>query len=149
MANKKITELADLGSSVKDTDILHIIDGAGTSTPVNKNISVGDLFGNVPSLLNLSQTPETITSSTAIDISKVVTLISTGSAAIALTLADGSNGQLKFLTMTVDGGGDAVITPTNLLGGSVLTFADVGDSVILLFTGSNWVIMSNNGVIIS
>jgi hypothetical protein len=78
-----------------------------------------------------------------------VTLISTGSAAIALTLADGSNGQLKFLTMTVDGGGDAVITPTNLLGGSVLTFADVGDSVILLFTGSNWVIMSNNGVIIS
>ncbi len=148
MANKKITQLTDLGSSVATEDILHIIDNPSVS-PINKKITVGNLFANVPGLLNLSQTPETITSSTAIDISKVVTLISTGSAAIALTLADGSNGQLKFLTMTVDGGGDAVITPTNLLGGSVLTFADVGDSVILLFTGSNWVIMSNNGVIIS
>jgi hypothetical protein len=148
MANKKITQLTDIGSSVATEDILHIIDNPSVS-PINKKITVGNLFANVPGLLNLSQTPETITSSTAIDISKVVTLISTGSAAIALTLADGSNGQLKFLTMTVDGGGDAVITPTNLLGGSVLTFADVGDSVILLFTGSNWVIMSNNGVIIS
>jgi hypothetical protein len=148
MANKKITQLTDIGSSVATEDILHIIDNPSVS-PINKKITVGNLFANVPGLLNLSQTPETIISSTAIDISKVVTLISTGSAAIALTLADGSNGQLKFLTMTVDGGGDAVITPTNLLGGSVLTFADVGDSVILLFTGSNWVIMSNNGVIIS
>jgi hypothetical protein len=148
MANKKITQLTDLGSSVATEDILHIIDNPSVS-PINKKITVGNLFANVPGLLNLSQTPETITSSTAIDISKVVTLISTGSTGIALTLADGSNGQLKFLTMTVDGGGDAVITPTNLLGGSVLTFADVGDSVILLFTGSNWVIMSNNGVIIS
>jgi hypothetical protein len=148
MANKKITQLTDLGSSVATEDILHIIDNPSVS-PINKKISVGNLFENVPGLFNLSQTPETIISSTAIDISKVITLISTGSAAIALTLGDGSNGQLKFLTMTVDGGGDAVITPTNLLGGSVLTFADVGDSVILLFTGSNWVIMSNNGVIIS
>jgi len=148
MANKKITQLTDLGSSVATEDILHIIDNPSVS-PINKKISVGNLFENVPGLFNLSQTPETIISSTVIDISKVITLISTGSAAIALTLGDGSNGQLKFLTMTVDGGGDAVITPTNLLGGSVLTFADVGDSVILLFTGSNWVIMSNNGVIIS
>jgi hypothetical protein len=157
MANKKITELADLGSSVKDTDILHIIDGAGTSTPVNKNISVGDLFGNVPSLLNLSQTPEIITSSTAIDISKVVTLISTGSSELALTLADGNKGQLKFLIMTAGAGADAVITPTNLFGGSTIRFTDVGDSVILLFTGNttggslatDWAVVSNNGVIIT
>ena len=148
MANKKITQLTDLGSSVATEDILHIIDNPSVS-PINKKISVGNLFENVPGLFNLSQTPETIISSTVIDISKVITLISTGSAAIALTLGDGSNGQLKFLTMTVAGGGNGIVTPVNLLGGSVLTFNGVGDSVILFFTGSTWAVVSNNGVIIS
>lgn len=148
MANKKITQLTDLGSSVATEDILHIIDDPAGS-PVNKKISIGSLFQNVPGLLNLSQTPETVTSNGVIDISKVMTLISTGAVNVDLTLADGNNGQLKFLTMTVAGGGNGIVTPVNLLGGSVLTFNGVGDSVILFFTGSTWAVVSNNGVIIS
>ena len=148
MANKKITQLTDLGSSVATEDILHIIDDPAGS-PVNKKISIGSLFQNVPGLLNLSQTPETVTSNGVIDISKVMTLISTGAVNVDLTLADGNNGQLKFLTMTVAGGGNGIVTPFNLLGGSVLTFNGVGDSVILFFTGSTWAVVSNNGVIIS
>jgi hypothetical protein len=51
--------------------------------------------------------------------------------------------------MTVDGGGNAAITPVNLLGSSIITFNDVGDSVMLLFTGTTWAIISNNGAIVS
>jgi len=148
MANKKITQLTDIGSGVSGVDLLHIIDDPAGS-PVNKKISIDSLFENIPGLLNVSQTPETITSSGTVSVGHVTNLISTGSSNIALTLGDGNNGQIKFITMTVDGGGNATVTPVNLLGGSIITFNDIGDSVMLLFTGTTWAIMSNNGVVVS
>lgn len=53
------------------------------------------------------------------------------------TLADGVAGQKMILKMLVDGG-DQVLTPANFLDGTTLTFDDVGDSVELLFDGTNW-----------
>lgn len=59
----------------------------------------------------------------------------------ALTLSDGViKGQLKKIQMIVDGG-DGTLTPTNLSGGTTITFADAGDYVILGFDGTNWVPM--------
>ncbi|MFZ9006735.1 MAG: hypothetical protein ACO293_08160 [Nitrosopumilaceae archaeon] len=42
-------------------------------------------------------------------------------------------------------GGESVITPTNLANGSTITFNDVGDTAMLIFTNTNWVVVSNNG----
>lgn len=57
----------------------------------------------------------------------------------ALTLADGViKGQLKKIQMIVDAG-DATLTPSNLVGGSTIIFADIGDYVILYFNGTAWV----------
>jgi len=55
--------------------------------------------------------------------------------------------------MIVDGG-NSVITPThngssNMLGGSTITFQDVGDTVTCLFTNNNWVVISNVGCAIA
>lgn len=56
----------------------------------------------------------------------------------ALTLADGTKiGQLKRIQLIVDGG-TGTLTPTNLNGGTTITFADAGDYVILLWDGSGW-----------
>lgn len=58
----------------------------------------------------------------------------------AWTLVDGAQvGQLKKIQLITDGGGDATLTPTNLSGGTTITFADAGDYAILCWDGSNWV----------
>jgi hypothetical protein len=64
----------------------------------------------------------------------------TNTGADAITLADGAQvGQLKKIQMIVDPGTDSTLTPTNLSGGTTITFADVGDYAILCWDGSNWV----------
>ena len=65
------------------------------------------------------------------------------------TFADGVEGQIKFLVLITDGGGNAVVTPTNFGQGSTLTFADVGDACSLLFTNGQWYITGNQGVAVA
>ena len=52
--------------------------------------------------------------------------------------------------MIVDGG-DSVISPSgsNSSGWSTITFADVGDTVTLIFTNSKWHILASYGVTIA
>jgi len=63
----------------------------------------------------------------------------TTTAADALTLADGVvEGQLKKIQLIVDGG-TGTLTPTNLQGGTTITFADAGDFAILMWESAGWI----------
>ncbi len=74
----------------------------------------------------------------AINITTYYTALTT-TGANALTLIDGViKGQLKRIQMIVDAG-DGTLTPTNLAGGSTITFADVGDVAVLCWDGTDWV----------
>ena len=64
------------------------------------------------------------------------------------TLADGEQGQEKIILMDADGG-DGTLTPANFGNGSTITFNDVGDCVHLIFIGSDWWVVSNNGCTIA
>ena len=65
----------------------------------------------------------------------------TTTGADALTLADGEFvGQRKAIQLIVDGG-DGTLTPSNLSGGTTITFADAGDRAELIWDGSNWVVI--------
>ena len=73
----------------------------------------------------------------------------TTSGAQAFSLANGTVGQIKIITMVVDGG-DATLTPATLSGGSTIVFNDVGDSVILVYHNTiGWKAIMNNGTTIS
>ena len=76
-----------------------------------------------------------------------VRLTTTG--ADALTLANGTNGQILSIVMVTDGG-DGTLTPTTKTGFSTITFNDVGDSVTLqYFTTLGWMIVSNYGATVA
>ena len=78
----------------------------------------------------------------AVDVVSAITEVTT-TGANALTLADGVEGQLKFIIHVTDGG-SSVITPTNF-NDSTITLTNVGDSVICLFTNSKWYVVAKEG----
>ena len=92
----------------------------------------------------LVQSSDQITGAGAINPYTPVTRIWT-TAANALTLADGIDGQIKTLVMVVDNG-DGTLTPATKLGYTTITFNDPGDAVILqFFNARGWIVLANNG----
>lgn len=67
----------------------------------------------------------------------------------ALTLVDGTEGERLSVVYVAEGaGGDtAILTPSNLAGGTTVTFNAVGDSADLLFTNGNWFFLGGAAVV--
>lgn len=150
MADKKITALTDLGNGIAAEDLLHVIDDP-SGNPVNKRISVANFFNNVPTYIALDDTVHVVdTTVEAVNVTASITHIDTSTAggAHAGALADGTNGQIKIITMIADGG-NSVVTPANANGFSTITFADVGDTATLIFTGNKWNIISSHSVTVA
>lgn len=82
----------------------------------------------------------------AINVTSYFTTINTDAGGDAYTLANGTVvGQLKKIYLLVDGGGNAVITPANLAAGTTITMNDAADYVVLLWNGTDWVVIENIG----
>ena len=150
MADKKITALTDLGNGIASEDLLHVIDDP-SGNPVNKKISVANVFNNIPTYIALDDTVQVVDTGTeAVNVTSSISHIDTATVGgtHAGALADGTNGQIKIITMITDGG-NSVVTPANANGFSTVTFADVGDTATLIFTGNKWNIISSHSVTIA
>ena len=148
MADKKITQLTNLGDGLASVDLFHVVDDP-SGTPINKSITAEDVFNNIPSWLGFNSSSQAITgdgsTSTAIEVTNPVTEVNATSAAAPCTLADGANGQIKTIINISTAGTNAVtITPANLRGGTSVTLNAEGETVTLIFKNSNWNVLASH-----
>ena len=101
-----------------------------TYTEMDDNLTHLDLYKSV----------QNISGPGAISLTTGVTFITT-TGTDAYTLADGIEGQIKILVMKVDGG-NATITPDNLVGWTSIRFTDVNNNVQLLYGSTGWNIIA-------
>ena len=90
---------------------------------------------------------QTISGAGAINLTTLFTEITT-TGADAYSLANGTVGQVKIITMAVNGG-DATITPTTFANGTSMTMDAVQDSVTLIYGANGWVVLASQNVTIN
>ena len=154
MADKKITALTDLSTGIEDVDLLHVIDDPA-GTPVNKKVSIANVFNYLPTFLAFAadQEEERIGGgviSVTLPITHFVTNGDNGGAN-ATTLATGTAGMLKILYTKTEttSGQTTVVTPNPTTGFATLTFDAVNDAALLYFNGTYWIVLASTGVVIA
>ena len=150
MADKKITALTELNATAKaGEDFLHIIDYGGGSSPVNKRISLTNLFNNAnldTHIYGTSKTFEIGFTSTSISAFKVVTSAS-ASGVGTVTINEDQTDYVDLLvkttnsasaisvdasadTITINGGGNGVDFIVNGENVDKMIFCDASADVV-------------------
>lgn len=94
-------------------------------------------------------TPQALSGAGAVNLTTSATAYTSGAGPDALTLANGTAGQIKTVAHVVDGG-SGVLTPTTRGGYQFITFTNVGDSVTLqYFTTAGWCVVGIYGAVVT
>ena len=137
-----------LNNTQADAFVVKPIRGGSGTTTLMYDASSGEITHTAtPAQQTMIGSVQQISGPGAIDVTSYITEITT-TGADAYTLADGVAGQIKIISMIVDGG-DATITPTTLATGTTITMADVNDNITLLYGTNGWVNTANQGTIIA
>jgi hypothetical protein len=112
-----------------------------TKSATTGAVTVTSSFGN-----DVVLATQSLSGAGAVDVTNAFTALTTTGAAQALTLANGTVGEIKIITHVVDGG-SAVLTPTTKIGFTTITFTGVGESAMLVYTAAGWAIVALNGAV--
>ena len=97
--------------------------------------------------LDLYKSVENVTGGGALSLTTAVSLITT-TGTEAYTLADGVEGQIKIISMKVDGGA-ATVTPDNYINGTSILFNDTNETITLLYQTTGWVQLARQNATVS
>ena len=113
---------------------------------VTTNATTGAVTVNSSFGTDVVLSTQSLSGAGAVDITNAFTNLTTTGAAQALTLANGTLGEIKIISHAVDGG-SAVLTPTTKIGFTTITFTGVGESAMLVYTTAGWAIVALNGAV--
>lgn len=128
--------------------------GVVTVTGATGAFQAGGAITNAGGTLAVGFIPTTVTSPQALtapgaaNITTYQTQYTSTGAGDVVTLADATRiGHLKKISYVAEGaGGDTcVVTPTNLEGFTTATLAAIGDYVLLMWNGANWLVIESVG----
>jgi len=118
---------------------------------ITKNADTGAITTNATYGATITGGVQSLSGAGAVDLTNLVTELTTGAGAAAVTLADGTtSGQIKIINMIVDGGGTATVTPVTFASGTTLAFDAVAESATLVWNSTiGWVLSADRGVTIA
>lgn len=114
---------------------------------MSRILRVGEIFHQQDSDATDDLTTTVAADVLAIPVTHAYVAKTTGSDAEALTLANGTPGQILVINLTTDGGGDGTLTPTTKTGFTTIVFADAKDQATLLYVNDavGWILLGAKG----
>jgi len=118
---------------------------------ITKDATTGAVTTNATYGTSITGGVQSLSGAGAVDLTNLVTELTTAAGAAAVTLADGTtSGQIKIINMIVDGGGTATVTPVTFANGTTVAFDAVADSATLVWNSTiGWVATSVNGATVA
>jgi hypothetical protein len=118
---------------------------------ITKNATTGAITTSASYGASITGGVQELSGAGAADTTNLITELTTGAGAAAVTLANGTtSGQMKIINMIVDGGGTATVTPTTFANGTTIAFDAVAESVTLVWNSTiGWVVTSVNGATVA
>jgi hypothetical protein len=94
---------------------------------------------------------QTLSGPGAVNLTTSTTSFTSTATGNALTLADGSQGQIKIIVYIAEaaGGDTGILTPTNLGSATTITFNTIGDAVTLQYVGTDWWVVGLRGAVVA
>lgn len=146
-----IGTLAEVTTSGQTTASYRTAIGSESNATADNQVMLGRAADIVTLPGGLVTVPIAQTATTAaVSIAVTTTALTTTAPAQAITLANGTNGQIKIVThIASSGGGTAVLTPaTSAADYNTITFSSVGDTATLQYhTTGGWYILSLRGAV--
>jgi hypothetical protein len=113
---------------------------------INEDVTVTGVLtasGTIHGVQNLTGSGST----EVINLTDTVTLLTT-TGAQNFSLANGTEGQIKIISMKVDGG-DATVTPATFVNGTSITFDSVNDTMTLLYQSTGWIVLAQQNTTVN